>query len=108
MSAEFAGALDQRVTLRRRDPARDDLGAPGAGWASVGALWAQVAPLPPATWGEGDRPAAAQRWRATVRAGADVRPGDALDWRGAGFAVRSVVADPALPDRLVLHLEALP
>lgn len=108
MSGELAGALDQRVVVQRREEARDDLGAPGGAWGPVATLWARIAPLAPAPWGGGDRPAAPARWRATVRGAADVRPGDALDWRGARLLVRTVLADPAWPDRLLLDLEQMP
>ncbi|WP_019832514.1 phage head completion protein [Sphingomonas sp. PR090111-T3T-6A] len=104
--AEFAGALGERVCLQRRSGERDDLGGAGGAWSAGVTVWAAMAPAGAASWGQGDRPGAAPRWRATIRAiGADVRSGDRLTWRGAAYAIRSVEADPAAPDRLLLTVE---
>ena len=108
MSAEFAGSLDQRVTIQRRAADRDDLGGASGGWEAGVAVWAALAPLTPGIGGEGDRPLGRSRWKAVIRAGAEIVPGDRLQWRGGTFAVRSVEADPATPDRLTLMLEEQP
>jgi head-tail adaptor len=105
MSAELAGTLGRRLTILRRAPDRDDLGGAAGEWAAVSAVWGSLEPLAPAVWSAGDRPAATPRWRAVVRSGADVVPGDRLQWRLLLLAVRSVEADPATPDRLILTLE---
>ncbi len=104
--AEFAGTLAERVCLQRRSGERDDLGGADGAWSAGVTVWAAMAPAAPAAWGQGDRPGASARWRATIRAsGADVLPGDRLTWRGTAYAVRSVEADPATPDRLLLTVE---
>jgi head-tail adaptor len=105
MSGEFSGALTQRVLVQRRAATRDDLGGASGAWAMIATLWAAIEPATSVSWGEGDLPAAAPRWRATIRAGTDVAIGDRLQWRGLLFAVRMVAADPAMPDRLTLMLE---
>jgi head-tail adaptor len=105
MSGEFAGALTQRVVILRRSADRDDLGGADGGWTAIAGAWAAIAPGAPARWGEGDRPAATPRWRAALRSGTDVAPGDRLQWRLLLLAVRTVEADPAAPDRLTLTLE---
>jgi head-tail adaptor len=105
MNGEFSGALTQRVIVQRRATMRDGLGGANGAWTTIATLWAGIAPVTPASWGEGDRPAAAPRWSATIRAGADVAIGDRLQWRGLLFAVRAVETDPALRDRLTLVLE---
>lgn len=105
MSAEFSGALTQRLTLLRRQAARDTLGGASGAWAATGTIWASVVPVASAPWGAGDRPVAAPRWRAMLRSNFDVSPGDRAQWRGLIFAVRAVEADPATPDRIALILE---
>lgn len=105
MSGEFSGALTERVTLQRRAATRDDMGAANGAWTTIATLWAGIAPVTPASWGAGDLPAAAPRWAATIRAGADVATGDRLQWRGLSFTVRTVETDPAIRDRLTLVLE---
>jgi head-tail adaptor len=102
--SEFAGGLTQRAVVQRRSTDRDDLGGADGPWTTLAQVWAALAPIAPAAWGEGDRPSANPRWRATLRA-TDVMPGDRLQWRDAGFTVRSVERDPAAPDRLTLVLE---
>jgi head-tail adaptor len=105
MSGEFAGALGQRVAILRRDAGRDDLGGADGGWSAIGSAWAALEPVAPAAWGAGDRPSARTRWRAVLRAGADVAAGDRLQWRLLLLAVRAVAVDPAWPDRIALTLE---
>jgi head-tail adaptor len=103
--AEFAGTLAERVILQRRSGERDDLGAADGAWSAGFAVWAAMAPATPAAWGQGDRPGASSRWRATIRSGADVLPGDRLTWRGVAHVVRLVETDPAASDRLLLDVE---
>ncbi len=105
MSGEFAGALTQRVSILRRSDERDDLGGADGGWSVVTGAWAALEPVTAAPWGAGDLPSARPRWRAVLRAGADVSPGDRLQWRLLLLAVRAVESDPALPDRIALTLE---
>jgi len=105
MSGEFAGALGQRVAILRRSADRDDLGGADGGWSAIGSAWAALEPIQSAPWGRGDLPSARTRWRAVLRAGADVAPGDRLQWRLLVLAVRTVAVDPAWPDRLALTLE---
>ena len=102
--SEFAGGLTQRVFVQRQSADRDDLGGADESWATLALVWAALAPATPAAWGQGDRPGAASRWQASLRA-TDVQPGDRLQWRGMLLAVRTVTADPAAPDRLTLVLE---
>jgi head-tail adaptor len=105
MNGEFSGALTQRVIVQRRAATRDDLGGASGAWTTIATVWAGISPVTPASWGAGDLPAAAPRWTATIRAGADVAIGDRLQWRGLLFAVRAIAADPAMPDRLTIVLE---
>lgn len=105
MSGELAGALARRVSILRRAATRDDLGAASGEWLVIAGAWAALEPIAAAGWGAGDRPFATPRWRAVLRAGAGVAPGDRLQWRLLLLTVRAVEADPALPDRIVLTLE---
>ena len=108
MSGEFAGALTQRVSILRRAADRDDLGGADGGWSVVAGHWAALEPVTAAAWGAGDLPSAKPRWRAVLRAGVDVAPGDRLQWRLLLLGVRSVGTDPASPDRIALVLEEVP
>lgn len=108
MSAELAGALTQRVSILRRATPRDDLGGADGGWSVVAGAWAALEPVAPASWGAGDLPSARPRWRGVLRVGADVAPGDRLQWRLLLLGVRAVGTDPAWPDRIALTLEEVP
>ncbi|PXA83646.1 phage head-tail adapter protein [Nostoc sp. 3335mG] len=108
MSAEFAGALTQRVSILRRAADRDDLGGADGGWSVIVSGWAVLEPVTAAAWGAGDLPSGKPRWRAVLRAGADVAAGDRLQWRLLLLAVRSIATDPAWPDRIALVLEEVP
>lgn len=105
MSGELAGALTRRVSILRRANDRDDLGGANGEWSVVAGAWASLEPINPANWGEGDLPTATPRWRAVLRAGTEVAPGDRVQWRLLLLTVRAVEADPATPDRIVLTLE---
>jgi head-tail adaptor len=97
MSGELAGALRERVTIERRGGGRDGLAGAVGDWVPQGAVWAGVVP-------DGVDPAVAAgardampRWTVTMRAGADVLPGDRLLW---GDRVLMVAAVETWPDRM--------
>ena len=102
--SEFAGGLTQRVFVQRRQADRDDLGGADGQWATLAQVWAALAPVASAPWGQGDRPSAAPRWHASLRT-TNVLPSDRLIWGALTLRVRSIETDPAAPDRLTLVLE---
>jgi head-tail adaptor len=102
--AELAGLLRERVDILRRAATRDDLGGASGDWMRLASVWAQIVPDGDGPV-DGDWPDGPARWLATLRSAALVRAGDRLGWRDRLLKVRSVIADPATPDRLALTLE---
>lgn len=105
MSAEFAGALRERVTIEQPNPARDPLGGRTGGYLYDGAAWAAVSPVIPADLSSADALSALPRWLVTLRKREGVAPGTRLVWRGRYLRVRVVVSDPRDPARMVLTCE---
>jgi head-tail adaptor len=102
MSAEFSGALRERVTLEQRLDNRDGLA--GAKWkyAYDGAAWSSVIPLIPAGLVAGDSLSALPRWQVIMRKREGVDQRTRLSWRRKYLMVRLVVSDPRDPSRMVL------
>lgn len=97
MSGDFAGGLAERVTLFRRDPARDVLGGASGDWTAVREAWAAIVPV-----GLKEMP----RWRVMLRSeGEAPRIGDRIGWRGRTLRVTAVGIDPAFSERLLADTE---
>lgn len=97
MSPEFAGVLRERVTLMRRDPARDALGGASGTWSEVRDFWAAVEPV-----GAREMP----RWRVMLRdEGGSPVMGDRLGWGGRTLAILAIGSDPRLPGRITIEAE---
>ncbi len=92
MSGGLAGRIATRLALFRPDPARDAIGGASGAWIAAGAVWAR--PMPD---GQG-------RWRIVLRAPSAIAAG----WRAGDLTVTEVIADPALPDRLLVRAEERP
>ncbi len=107
MSAEFAGALRERVTIEQPSLTRDSLGGRVRGWTYDGAAWARVTPLIPAGPIAGDALSALPRWQVTLRKREGIGPGSRLVWRGRFLMVRTGISDPETPGRLVLTCEEM-
>ena len=101
---EFAGTLTQRVTIERRAGDRDQAGGATGGWPAIATTFAAIAPAGTTDIEAGEALDARPRWGVTMRP-ADVIFGDRLRWGARLLAVRSVVADPRTPDRMMLECE---
>jgi head-tail adaptor len=105
MSAEFAGALNQRVVIEQRAKGRSATGGTFRQWDYVGAAWAAVSPIIPAGLVAGDTLSSALRWKVSLRKREDIAPGHRLVWNGRFLMIRAVVSDPAEPSRFILTCE---
>ncbi len=105
MSAEFAGALRERVTLERQAPGRDALGVASGAWVSLGQCWAAVLPAGEGAGFVGDAAAAPARYRLILRKRRVFGVGDRVVWRGQTLVVLNVTHDPATPDRMSCLIE---
>ena len=102
MSAEFSGSLRERISIERRESARDlKAGATGR-YLYDGAAWASVVPLVPASLTAADSVSALPRWRVTMRKREGISPATRLVWRGRFLVVRGVDCDPRTPGFMTL------
>lgn len=108
MGRETAGLLVERVTIERRDGARDALGGSADAWTAEAEVWAGVAPDRTNAEERGGTLRAERRWAVTVRR----RTGLGLDcrllWRGRVLCVRMVDDDPRVKDVVTLRCEEEP
>jgi head-tail adaptor len=105
MSAEFAGALRERITIERRLGSRDAIAGATGRYMYDGCAWASVNPIIPAGLVAADTLSAMPRWAVTMRKREWIDQRIRLIWRGRMLAVRSVVSDPREPAQMVLTCE---
>lgn len=106
-ASELAGLLRRRVTIERRDGARDALGGGDGAWTVVAMRWAAIEPDGTGDAVAGEAADAAARFRVTLRPGVQVSIGDRVGWVGRALRVRAIVEDPGRPDRIVLRVEEI-
>lgn len=106
-SAEFAGALKERVTLEYQAAGTDARGAADGAWLSRGTAWAAIVPAGEGAAYAADAVAGEPRYRVTMRRRLDLSVGDRLVWRGRILSVLSFTTDPAQLDRMTCLVEQL-
>lgn len=99
MSAEFAGALCERVVLEhwQGDPE-------GGAWLAAGEHWASLVPHDAQTPVIGEGRVSRPRYRLVMRGG-DAGLAHRFRWRGRVLAVLRLEPDPRTPDRQALIVE---
>lgn len=105
MTAEFAGTLRERISIERPVSERTAAGLRLVDWEPF--LRCRAAIQPEGTGAESEAMAlsAMPRFRVTMRRREGVMIDHRVLWRGRILAVRQVIDDPRLPDRLVLRCE---
>lgn len=101
MRKEFAGAMNERVTLLKPTAGRDALGDAGGDWTMVDLVWARVVPAATGPDHAGDTRAGLPRWRMWMRPCA-VAVGDRIERVNGVLDIVEVTADPAMPDRVTI------
>lgn len=105
MSAEFAGSLREQISVERPTADRTSAGLRLVQWQTVLRCRAAVQPEGAGPESEGMALSAMPRFRVTIRRQAEVMIDHRVLWRGRPLAVRQIIDDPRLPDRLVLRCE---
>ena len=105
MSAEFAGSLRERIVIERPATVRTAGGLQMAGWEQVAECLAAIAPEGAGAEAEGMSLSAMPRFKVTIRVRTGVAVGQRVRWRERLLAVRQMIDDPRLADRLVLRCE---
>jgi head-tail adaptor len=103
----FAGDLRERVVIERRLGGRDALASATGQYAYAGEAWASLIPLASADLTQANSLSTMTRWKVILRKREGLDPRCRLTWRGKYLAVRSVVSDPQMPERMVLTCEEL-
>lgn len=108
MRREVSGLLVERVTIERREEARDELGGNLDVWTAEAEVWAGIAPNRNRPQIQGGALRGERRWAVTVRR----RDGLGLDcrliWGARVLKVRSVDDDPRVKDVVTLRCEEEP
>jgi head-tail adaptor len=105
VSAEFAGTLRHRITVERQVEARTAMGLAAGGWEAAFGCAASVVPEGAGAEAEAQALSAMPRYRVTIRQREGVGVGHRVVWRGRRLAVRQVVDDPRMSDRIVMRCE---
>jgi head-tail adaptor len=103
----FAGDLRERVVIEHRFGGRDTLASATGQYTYAGEAWAALSPLAPADLNQANALSAMTRWKVTLRKREGLDPSCRLTWRGKYLAVRAVISDPQMPERMVLTCEEL-
>ena len=106
-SAEFSGAMRERITLEAQAPGSDTDGGLSEVWQSIGLVWAQVSPSGAGPESVGGTLSALPRYHVILRRFDDVAVGNRAIWRGATYQILNISRDPATPDRMSFEMELL-
>jgi SPP1 family predicted phage head-tail adaptor len=87
-----AGALDERVTFKRKTLMRDGMGGADEAWAAItdGTVWARLRPVRGNERTEADRTEAKADYLVTIRYRDDLLPTDRIEWRGRELNIRLI------------------
>lgn len=103
--SEFAGRLNSRVEIWRRDGARLDTALATDQWIMIARCFADVEPEGSGPLLEGMTLSAMQRFKVTVRRRDEIAIDQRVCWQGRKLLIRQVIDNPGLPDRLTLRCE---
>lgn len=103
--SEFAGALRERITIERRNDARDRLAGALGKWRHDSVAWAAITPITASDIFVANTLSALPRWRVTMRKreGVDLRA--RIVWRGRYLSPRGVENDPRDPAQMIVTTE---
>lgn len=104
---EFAGTLTSRLELFAKSDERSASGASSAEWHMIDRCLARVEAEGVGNPIEAMAISAMPRFRVTVRKGPAFAIDQQIGWAGRRLAIRQVVDDPQMLDRLVLRCEEL-
>lgn len=103
--SEFAGTLNQRIEIWAFAADRLPTGASSGTMSKLLSCLASIVSDGAGSPTEAMSVSAMSRFRVTVRVSADIAVDQEVRWKGRRLAIRQVIDDPALPDRLVLRCE---
>lgn len=107
MSAEFAGTLNERISIERPSGDLTGTGLPDGRWVAVATCRASIASDGTGPQSEGMVLSAMPRFRVVVRRRSGISVGYRMRWRDRFLTIRRVLDDPGMTDRLTLQCEEL-
>ncbi|MEO7750896.1 MAG: head-tail adaptor protein [Sphingomicrobium sp.] len=102
---EFAGTLNQRVTIEQPVSVRNAMGLQEPGWTSVCRCLASVNLDSVGPESEAQALSAMPRYRVTIRAREGIALGHRVSWNGRVLMVRQLIEDPVRRDRIAMRCE---
>ncbi|WP_310476912.1 head-tail adaptor protein [Sandarakinorhabdus sp.] len=109
MAAEQVGALDERVTIERWQPARDAAADDVGAWLVVETVFAHVSrDGAPGRQLQGEAARSGRRWQVVLRDSDDLSLDVRLRWRDQILAVRGVDRDARRRDFATLWCDGRP
>jgi SPP1 family predicted phage head-tail adaptor len=103
--SEFAGSLNQRIEIWERSPQRLSTGASSEEMKSVLSCLAAIVAEGNGAASEAMSVSAMPKFRLTIRKHPEIAIDQQVRWRGKRLAIRQIVDNPLLSDRLVLRCE---
>lgn len=103
--SEFAGTLRERIIIERPISVRNAMGLQEPGWEEVGRCLASVALDSVGAESEAQALSAMPRYRVTIRRRDGIALDQRLRWDGRSLAVRQLLDDPRMKERIVLRCE---
>lgn len=103
--SEFAGALRERIIIERPISTRNAMGLQEPGWEEVCRCLASVALDSVGAESEAQALSAMPRYRVTIRRRDGIALDQRLRWDGRSLAVRQLLDDPRMKERIVLRCE---
>ena len=103
--SEFAGTLRERIVIEQPVPVRNAMGLQEPGWQQVCRCLASIALESVGQEAEGQALSAMPRFRVTIRRRTGINVGQRIQWSGRELAIRQLLDDPQLKDRLAMRCE---
>jgi SPP1 family predicted phage head-tail adaptor len=102
MTAEFAGALRERISFQKPVDTPDGQGGMVRSWQPTDSVWAQVRVRDTTERLVAGRTKYPEKYDIICRTGFVIDPAWRVAWRGRLMSILSVQQDPEMPDRILL------
>jgi SPP1 family predicted phage head-tail adaptor len=102
---EFAGTLNERITIERPVEERNAMGLRQPAWEVVCRCLASIVPEMPGPESEAMALSAMPRFRITVRRRDGIAIDQRISWSGRHLMVRQLLEDPRAKDRIAMRCE---
>lgn len=105
--SEFAGTLNERITIEQAIGARTPMGVQQSDWAVVCRCLASIVLEGAGAESEAQALSAMPRFRVTIRRRDGIAIDQRINWRGKLMMVRQMLDDPRTRDRIIMRCEEI-